>query len=145
MAQIIKTTHRATGFTLIELMVVCVIVAILAAIAVPAYSRYIQRGNLVEGTQALSQYRVQMEQYYQDNHTYSSAGTTCGTALPTLVNFVMTCATANTGQTYTATATGQAQLPNTFVYTIDQANNQSSQVPTGWSTQSSSSTGWIVR
>jgi type IV pilus assembly protein PilE len=144
MAQI-KATHRAAGFTLIELMVVCVIVAILAAIAVPAYNPYIQRGDLVEGTQALSAYRVQMEQYYQDHNTYSSAGTTCGAALPALVNFVMTCATANAGQTYTATATGQAQLTNQFVYTIDETNDQTSTVPTGWSTQSSSSTGWIVR
>jgi type IV pilus assembly protein PilE len=142
MAQL-KTTPAA-GFTLIELMVVVTIVSILAAIAIPAYTRYIQRGDLVEGTQALSQYRVQMEQYYQDNHTYANGGN-CGVAIPTLVNFVLTCATASAGQQYTATATGQGQLPNTFVYTIDETNDQTSQVPAGWSSPASSSTGWIVR
>jgi type IV pilus assembly protein PilE len=138
-----KAVPRAAGFTLIEVMVVCVIVAILAAVAVPAYTRYIQRGDLVEGTQALSQYRVQMEQYFQDNNTYANGGN-CGVALPTLVNFVVTCATANTGRTYTATATGRNQVVN-FIYTIDQANDQTSQVPTGWTSPASSSTSWIVR
>src|SRR5882757_8592570 len=108
------------GFTLIELMVVVAIVAILSAIAVPAYTRYVQRGDLVEATQALSQYRVQMEQYYQDNANYGTSPA-CGTTAPGLVNFVLTCVSANTGQTYTATATGRNQIAG-FTYTITQGN-----------------------
>jgi type IV pilus assembly protein PilE len=132
--------QRASGFTLIEMMVVVAIVSILAAIAIPAYTRYVQRGDLVEATQALSQYRVQMEQYYQDNNTYAN-GASCGVAYPTLVNFALTC-TLNTGQAYTATATGVAggQVAG-FVYTIDQNNTQ--KTTSAWG--SSSTTSWIVR
>jgi type IV pilus assembly protein PilE len=137
--------QRAAGFTLIELLVAVAIVAILAAVAIPAYSRYLQRGDLVEATQALSQYRVQMEQYYQDNNTYAN-GANCGTALPALVNFTLTC-TLNGGQAYTALATAKAGGPVAgFKYTIDQNNTQTTTgYPTGWSTVALPATGWIVR
>ena len=133
-------TQRASGFTLIEMMVVVAIVAILAAIAIPSYRRYVQRGDLVEATQALSQYRVQMEQYYQDNNTYAN-GAICGVAIPTLVNFTLAC-TLNTGQAYTATASGKTggQVAG-FIYTIDQINTQK----TTWAWGLSSTTSWIVR
>jgi type IV pilus assembly protein PilE len=136
-----------SGFTLIEVMVVVAIVAILSAIAVPAYTRYIQRGDLVEGTQALSQYRVQMEQYYQDNGKYSdTAGTSCGIGAPTLVYFTLACV-LNTAQAYTATASGKAGSQIAGVaYKIDQGANQwTTAVPAGWTLTTAASTSWIVR
>jgi type IV pilus assembly protein PilE len=134
---------RSTGFTLIELMVAIVIVAILAAIALPSYTRYVQRGDLVAGTQALSQYRVQMEQWYQDNNTYgNTGGTACGVAVPTTVtNFAVAC-TFTSANAYTASATGSGPV-NGFKYTIDQNANQATpNAPSGWSTSTSS---WTIR
>jgi type IV pilus assembly protein PilE len=139
--------QRAGGFTLIEMMVVMVIVAILTTIAIPSYTRYVQRGDLVEATQALSQYRVQMEQYYQDNGNYGAAAA-CGVAYPTLVNFALTCASANAGQTYVATATAKAGGPVTgFTYTINQLNVQATtSIPTSWgSLPANAGTSWIIR
>ena len=135
--------QRTGGFTLIELMIAIVIVAILTRIALPNYTRYIQRGDVVEATQALSQYRVLMEQYYQDNNTYSNGGV-CGGAIPTLVNFALTCAINGTG--YTATATGSGSVAS-FVYTIDQSNNQKTTgLPSGWSPGTTlPASSWIVR
>jgi type IV pilus assembly protein PilE len=137
--------RSAAGFTLIEVLVVVAIIGVLAKIAVPMYSKYIQRGDLVEGTQALAQYRVLQEQYYQDNHTYAAGGA-CGTAFPTMVNFAMTCATSAGGQAYTATVTG-ANVIAGFVYTINQANTQATTgLPSSWgSLTSAASTTWIVR
>ncbi len=137
--------RNSSGFTLIEILVAVAIVGILAAIAIPAYSKYVQRGDLVEATQALSSFRVQMEQYYQDNASYGAAGA-CGNAgppqnppIPTLQNFTLTCASQNNGQTYTATATAKATSPvNGFIYTIDQSNNQSTLgIASNWGTLAS--------
>ena len=43
-----KKTFRQQGFTLVEMLVTVAIVGILAAIALPSYSHYIERGNLTQ-------------------------------------------------------------------------------------------------
>jgi prepilin-type N-terminal cleavage/methylation domain-containing protein len=125
------TATRAWGFTLIEVMIVVAIVAILAAVALPAYTDYIRRGNLPEAFTALSDYRIKMEQYYQDHRNYGS-GTACAdgapaptwnTFAPGAKHFSFQCATD--GQTYTVTATGSTgSNVSGHVYTIDQDNRQ---------------------
>jgi len=134
--------RREQGFTLIELLTAVAIVSILAAVAIPQYTRYVQRGDLVEGTNALAAYRVQMEQWYQDNNSYAN-GAACGVAAPAgLVNFTVACALGGGGQSYLATATARGPIAG-FSYTVDQSNNQATPTaPTGWST---STTGWVTR
>ena len=133
------------GFTLIEVLVVMAVLGILAAVGIPNYSRYVQRGNLVEGTNALAEFRVRMEQFYQDNRTYAN-GAACGAAIPNVGNFTVTCATANAGQTYTATATGRGNV-NGFVYTINQANTRATTaMPSSWgSLPADAGTRWVTR
>ncbi len=52
------------GFTLIELMIVVAIVAILAAIAIPAYQDYLIRSRLSECTAAAGACKTSVSEYY---------------------------------------------------------------------------------
>ncbi|EKS7793515.1 prepilin peptidase-dependent pilin [Edwardsiella piscicida] len=49
------------GFTLLELMIVIAIIAILGAIAVPAYQRYLQKAAMTDVLQAVTPYRTEVE------------------------------------------------------------------------------------
>jgi type IV pilus assembly protein PilE len=59
------------GITLIELLVVIVIVGILAAIAVPVYTNYMQRARRADAKTALEQLRAAQEMYRAERGNYS--------------------------------------------------------------------------
>ena len=71
-------TRRAAGFSLIELMIVVVIVAILAAIATNSYRQYILRGHRTDATRALQDLAAREENYYFSNNAYTSSLTSLG-------------------------------------------------------------------
>lgn len=118
------------GFTLIEVMIVVAIIGILAAIAIPSYSDYVMRAKITEATSALSDMRVKMEQYFQDNRTYvgACAGGTVAPLPPDTINFTFGCDLAAT--TYTVTATGRAAMTK-FSYTVNQSNTKASTITAG--------------
>ena len=125
------------GFTVIELMITVAIIAILAAIALPAYNDYVQRAKITEAFTALADFRVRMEQYYQDNRKYDGPNPPgldgCGAAGPNSKYFTFGCTPA--AQTYTITATGIANQGLTdFIYTLDEKNvHATTKLGTGWS------------
>lgn len=59
-----------SGFTLIELMVVVMIVAILAAIAIPSYDAYIRRADLSTAQQEMLKIGALLEKHRSRNFSY---------------------------------------------------------------------------
>lgn len=132
------------GFTMIELMIVVAIVAILGSIALPAYNDYIQRGRITAAVSELSDMRVKLEQYFQDNRSYvgACAAGTLAPLPPTTEFFQYSCPTL-TGTAFTVRALGSGSMSD-FEYTIDQNNIRTTvDLPPGWS--GAGNTCWVTK
>lgn len=113
------------GFTLIELMIVVAIIGILAAIVVPQYADYVQRGKAAEATSTLADLRVKMEQCFQDNRDYTLCAANCAPAGGAKY-FTYACS-VQTAATYQIDATGvAAEDMGSFAFTVNQANAKTS-------------------
>jgi len=69
---------RARGVTLIELMVVVVIIAILAAVGYPLYTDQARRSRRTEAKSALQDAMNREERHYTTANTYTTDMTTLG-------------------------------------------------------------------
>lgn len=65
--------HAQRGFTLIELMVTVVIIGVLAAIAIPSYSKYIVRSNRAAAQSEMMDIANREQQYLLANRSYGNA------------------------------------------------------------------------
>ena len=65
-----KNKLRATGFTLIEVMIVVAIVAILSSIAYPSYKEYVAKSRRAEAKATLMAGQQWMERFYSENFRY---------------------------------------------------------------------------
>lgn len=130
--------RRTKGFSLIELMIAIAIVGILAGIAYPAYTDYVQRSKISEAVANLSDMRTKLEQFFLDRRTYVGA-CAANTVAPkpsggAAKYFTYDCNLTATA--YTVTATGVGDMAD-FIYQIDQANTRTTvKVP--------ESRGWVL-
>lgn len=73
---------RQSGFTLIELMVVVAIIAILSAIAIPAYQDYVVRSQVAEGVALGASAKLAVSEYYSQRGTYPANNLSAGLSSP---------------------------------------------------------------
>jgi len=127
-----------SGFTLIEILIAVVIVAILASVAVPAYIEQVAKAKRADAQGALLGLAQSMERFFTENNTYCGSDAdgvvgTCvdgdvpgifATQVPTdggdpYYNLTITTTTA-TNYTLTATRTGSmARDANCGDYTLN--------------------------
>jgi type IV pilus assembly protein PilE len=132
----IRRMKHSAGFTLIELMIVVAIIAILTAIAYPAYNKYVLRSRRSDAYAALNQGQTVMERCYAQYFSYAPTTATCP-AVPTTSpeGYYSVVASKVTATTYTLTATAvgaQAADTGCATLSLDQAGNKTS---TGGSTK----------
>jgi len=61
---------KNSGFSLVELMIVIVIIGVLAAVAVPIYNNNVMKAKMSEADAALGSIRTQLRVYYGENGVY---------------------------------------------------------------------------
>ena len=107
---------RQKGVTLIELMVTVMIVAILAAIAMPAYQEYVRRGHRGAAMTEMMDIANRQQQFFLANRSYAGSLATLNYSLPAAV------ATRYTA----AIAADNAATPPTFSITFTAIGAQAS-------------------
>jgi len=115
-----KSRHKYTqsGFTLIEIMIVIVVVGILVKIAMSAYTSSVQQSRRTDAKTALLDLATREEKFYSVNNQYTASPTALygasasfpmsvqsgGTAYYAIQAPTVTAATASTAATFTAQA-----------------------------------------
>ncbi len=131
-----RTRRAAAGFTLIELMIACGIVAILASIAISTYRNQTLRANRTDGRTILMQIQLAEQKFFLQNNTYTvniAAAPPVGLGMPAVSPrgyYAMAVAPGNTGigTSFVASATAQANQvkddPNCLIFTVDDSGNR---------------------
>jgi type IV pilus assembly protein PilE len=124
-----RLTGKSSGFTLIELMIVVVIIGVLAALAIPRFMKSAAKSKQTEAKQLLKQIYTMQRAYHMEYESYCLNGVTAGNAAP--LAFVLikveimpparySYAMVSTASTFTCTATGDIDDDATIdTWTID--------------------------
>lgn len=119
----IKEMKRDRGFTIVELLIVIVIIAVLAAITIVAYNGITQRANTASAQSAAKNALSKMEAYNADS-TVKTYPATPGALTGSGANgttYQLTGVTFNTGATAATTAPANPNVLNFYACTTGAA------------------------
>jgi type IV pilus assembly protein PilE len=118
-----RIVARTRGFTLIELMIAVVIVAILGAIALPSFLDSVRKGRRSDAVTAIAQAQQAEERFRANNALYSDDFATSGLNMVTSASavtsftttagyYALTLPTTATSSAYSVLATAQGSQAN---------------------------------
>ena len=124
--------NKNCGFSLLEILIVMVILAIIVSIAIPTYSREIIKTRRSDAQTALLNLAALMEHYYLEHHSYLGASignhSTISLAKISAHGYYKLSITTPTAVTYQLTATPintQSNDTQCRAFSIDQAGVKS--------------------
>jgi type IV pilus assembly protein PilE len=94
---------RIRGFTLLELMIVVLVIAVLAGIAMSGYQNQVRKSRRAEAKQVLSDLVLKQEKWRSNNTTYGTVADIGGAASSSWYTVTLTAA-SNTATAYAFTA-----------------------------------------
>lgn len=97
---------KQTGFNLIELMMVVIVISVLAAIAIPNYQNYVRRAHCEDIKASIMGAANLLERYRAQKNTYVDAALDKSAKTPEYTIEIST----STATTYTLTATPSGML-----------------------------------
>lgn len=118
---------KSKGFTLIELMIALVVIAILAAIAVPAYRDSVIKGNRRAAQTAVLDLANLQQQFFVSNRAYGSAaalGYTLPPEVATHYDLAITVNNAATPPTFLLTLTPKGGQAKDGALTVNSAGRR---------------------
>ena len=112
----LSTRRTTSGFTLIELMIAVVVVAILAVVSLPSYAEFVKRGTRAEAQAFLMEVALRQQQRLVDRREYAATIADLGLALP-----------ASLAGKYTVAMTVPAAVPPAFAISASPQGAQTSE------------------